>query len=303
VGVDWTSSFLLPKWACVVLVAVLLLLALANFVRGPDYSWNTSALRISAVILTATLGATAIELLVALNNAAERRLLNLQVSQLRLQALAPGSPLVCLDMPAPERLQPSCEKALFNSAEATRAAVAYVAAQLSLLEAAKHQGQVHTADEGLASVRRAVEADRFGFVAHVLASSYGCSPQSCERLGLLEDARRVRANLVEGLFASYLTTHMAEWSMNAAQEAPPPPVAMAKPSSKLFVPSSASIPPVSIMTAEPSARTQAAEPTAAPESASQSRKPPSGNSEARPAGGVNSGGTRGSPLQISPGAQ
>jgi hypothetical protein len=278
VGVNWTGSFLVPKWACVFVAGMVLLFT----------------------PFLVTLGLTAIEQLAAFDRAAERRLLMLRASQLKTQALAAGSPLACLDTVAGEVLQPSCEKALFSNAEATAAALSYVATQLSLLEIAK---RLQVSGDLLADVRRAVEIDRFGLVAQVLAASYGCSPQACEWLGLLEDSRRVRANLVEGLFAAHAKKYVLEPATSTAAvqtvQTPPPSVPVAKPSSGLYLPSAASIPPISIMTAEPGLRTEGSEAKAT----NAQRKPAAGKEEARASAGVNSGGIQGAPLQLSPAAQ
>jgi hypothetical protein len=280
VGVSWTGSILVPKWACVIVVGVVLLFA----------------------PLLATLGMATIEKLVALDRAAEQRLLALQASQLSAQALAPGSSLACLDTFATQALQPSCEKALFGTAEATTAALTYVAAQLSLLEAAGHDTRSQPSGKALTNIRRALEADRFGLVAQVLAVSYGCTAEACERFAVLQDTRRVKANLAQGSFAVYVNKHTADLSgLAAAQEAVPPP-APVKPTTNLYIPSAASIPPVNIMTAEPVVRREPPQPTVS-ETAPPSRKPAAGKPETRAAAPVNNGGSRGAPLQISPGAQ
>jgi hypothetical protein len=282
------------------------------------------------LLFTGALLLAGVAALVAVDRAAERRLLTLRASQLSAQALAPGSPLACLHTVAGEALQPSCEKALFGNAEVTAAALSYVDMQLSLLRAArqlhasgggladalsyvgtrfsllKTGDQSQASGEVLADVRRAVEIDRFGFVAHVLATSYGCTPKACESLKLLEDPRQVRANLAGGQFAAHAKKHILEPTMSTAAAQPPtPPAPAPKPSSNLYVPSAASIPPISIMTAEPElrkepeARKEVSEATAT----NTPRKPGAGKEPTRAAGGVNSGGSPGQPLQISPEAQ
>ena len=292
-GVNRTDSFVLPKWARVLCTGLLL-----------------------------ALGVTA---LLVLDRAAERRLLSLRASQLSAQALAPGSPLGCLHTVASEALQPACEKALFSNTEATAAALSYVDMQLSLLRAVqqlqasggrvadllsyagtrfsllKTADQSQTSGEALTDIRRAVEIDRFGLVAHVLATSYGCTPKACQSFNLLEDSRHVRANLGAGLFAANAKKYLLEPTMSTAAAQPSAPAAPApKPTSNIYVPSAASIPPISIMTAEPEPRKEASEATGT----SAPRKPPAGGKEeAKAAGTVNSGGNQGQPLQILPGAQ
>jgi len=280
VGVVWTGSFSVPKWALVIIAGVVLLFA----------------------PVLAALGITAIERLAAFDRAAERRLLDLKVSQLALQPLAPGSALACLDGIATEALASGCERALFSTPHATTAAISYVAAQISLLEAAKNHEKLRAAGV-LANIQRALETDRFGFVAHVLASSYGCTALSCDRLGLFHDARRVKSNLAEGLFATTLkkcmdeSNKVAESVTGSAQA--PTTGHYAKPSTSLYIPSAASIPAVSIMVAEPGERKETSEATTP--SAPQARKPPPAKESK--AGVTVNGRAKGAPLQLSPGAQ
>jgi hypothetical protein len=108
-----------------------------------------------------------------------------------------------------------------------------------------------------------LEADRFGVVAHVLATR-GCSADECAAFRLLRDPQRVIANLRQRTFDANVVVHAATWrSENAVAASPPetsaPALAAASPasgpgvpvSSKYDFPSAASIPPVSIMDAEP----------------------------------------------------
>jgi len=237
-----------------------------------------------------------------------------------MRALAPGSALACLEATAGEMVQDSCEKALFASPEATAAAVAYVTAQLSLLAAGRKHAQASgvSYSKVLTTLRRSIEVDRFGIVAYLFAMQPGCGPNKCDLFALLQETSRVRANLAEHPFESYVKTHMAEWSAAgsrpiASNPAPafaaaPPPVAAAKPPSKLFFPSASSIPPVNIMTAEPAAPQQSQpqqsnETTASADPAARSRKPPQAAPQARQPPGADSGQARSTPLQITPPAQ
>jgi hypothetical protein len=110
-----------------------------------------------------------------------------------------------------------------------------------------------------AGLRRALELDPFGVVAHVLAVHYGCSSERCEPLGLFRDASRVRNNLRQATFDSILARHAATWAAQgtrpqgsasentaSAARAGPSPVPPG-----FNLPSADSIPPVSIMNPEP----------------------------------------------------
>ena len=155
----------------------------------------------------------------------------------------------------------------------------------------------------LANLRRALTGDRFGLVAHVLAARDGCTPDQCRAFALLNDASRVSSNLAERAYEFYVVRHAAGWppiakspvaagSPPVAAAAPPaaavamsaPAAAAAPPTSarasaaipaaatasgikppgpNVFFPSSASIPPVSIMNAEPPPQENHAPPPAA----------------------------------------
>jgi hypothetical protein len=180
--------------------------------------------------------------------------------ELATHALLPGSALPCLDAIAGDVVEGACEKAIFASPEATAAAVSYVAAQLSLLVSTSDHAGRTAPSLRTAQLRRAIETDRFGIAAHVLAVSGGCAPDHCTALALLHDARRVSKNLAERPFNALVELYSAGWpagsnrpaasnSPRAAAEATPE--AGPKSVSNLYFPSSSSIPPINIMTAEP----------------------------------------------------
>jgi hypothetical protein len=143
--------------------------------------------------------------------------------------------------------------------------VSYIAARLALLADATAYAEQHdpSYQHVLADWRRILEADRFGLVAHVLATRDGCSSEHCDTFRLLRDTSRISANLKEGAFDQHLSRHAAVWGTRtgtpvAATTAPGPainppsgPSLAASSTSGPIFPSSASIPPVSIMNAEP----------------------------------------------------
>ncbi len=201
------------------------------------------------------------------DQSAERQALEMRAAALDTQALAPGSPLACLDGTAGEAVEAACEKALFATPASVAAAVSYSAARLALLADMAAYGQRGGAEIGaLQPVRHALETDRFGFVAHLLAMR-GCSGQDCKAFALFHDASRLRANLNEQTFARYLDHYTAVW----AQPPEPAPVAEAGRATSLAsgepgqlaapgqrkalvnidFPTAASIPAVSIMNPEP----------------------------------------------------
>jgi hypothetical protein len=199
----------------------------------------------------------------------ERRNLEMRAAQLTAQVLAPGSPLACLDATGGDAVEAACEKALFAAPATVAAASSYTAARLVLLsDIAAHVKAGGNLDSVLLSLRRALEADRFGFVAHTLAVRDGCSSTRCGSLALLRDPERVRANLSAQTFDHYIDHYSAMWGQGSetpvAEAAPPstgtvaatqPPAGAAQ--KKIILdadfPSAASIPAVSIMNPEPRA--------------------------------------------------
>ncbi len=194
-----------------------------------------------------------------------------------------------LDGTAGNTVEASCERALFASPEATAAAVAYVAAQLSLLADGsdyEHRSGM-SYESALAGLRLAIETDRFGIVAHILAVRNGCTSDRCDLLALLRNGNRVSDNLIGRRYEFFVGRHSAEWPLagltpvaaNAAVSASPTPAPKPAPIARttpnnLFFPSSASIPAVSIMAPEPSGPPQSGTPAdAAAKPPAPPRKP------------------------------
>ena len=215
--------------------------------------------------------------------AADRRAFDARAAELTARAIAPGSALACLDAVASGPVEAACEKALFAGPESIAAAIAYVDARFSLLSAGiALAARDPSYEPALQRLRRAIETDRYGFVAHVLTTR-GCASSDCPDLKLLRDAGRILANMKTRSFDAQVALHGAGWHPPAtalasaptqgaipehvprlpeqAIGAPPlaalpaaPPAGSAPNvplSSRYYFPSSASIPPVSIMTAEP----------------------------------------------------
>jgi hypothetical protein len=143
---------------------------------------------------------------------------------------------------------------------------------------------------GMFALRRALEADRFGIVAHVLAVRDGCAPNQCSAFAWLGDTSRINVNLAERPFDARIRTYAANWPAAGARalaSTPPPspaPSAAVKVPNNLYFPSATSIPPVNIMTAEPPpAQRPPQDTTGAAEAATPTppRRPPQTNSQTR----------------------
>lgn len=241
-----TANFPYPVWAAAAAAAaavVVLIIAIRMIGMGGMMKF---AGRI--VLLAMLVGVTwlLVERVARFERAADRRALDQRSAILTAQAVAPGSPLACLDAMAGEVAEAACEQAVFGGPAAVAAAVSYTAARLTLLaDAASYVERGDRAYEAvLTPLRHALESDRYGIVAHVLALRDNCTELQCDAFSLLHDASRVQANLKERTFETLVGRHSAEWSGKTATVATPP-------SPQFDFPSAASIPPVSIMNPEP----------------------------------------------------
>jgi hypothetical protein len=162
--------------------------------------------------------------------------------------------LSCIDDIAGETVLTACEKALFGSPEAAAAALSYAASRITRLTAL---GDVAAANNNmtpeLQMLRRAVERDRYGLMAYVLAARDHCTPSDCAAFGALTDRHQIAANMDERAYDGLIARYAPSW--NAPATAAPvavlaPSMPTGKPTNAEF-PSAASTPPVSIMTPEP----------------------------------------------------
>ena len=204
--------------------------------------------------------------------------------------------LACLDDLAGDAVLSACEKALFGSAESVAAAVSYAASQLERLTS---YGDVASANKNmtadLAALRRAVERDRYGFVAQVLVENYRCTPTDCPAFRLFSNRRQVMANMEARAFDSVVERYAASWNLATSVAATPtgpavaglgqapgatlglapgttsapgvaaplaPTLLTGKPTNADF-PTAASTPPVSIMNPEPGSGPRSAPPATA----------------------------------------
>src|SRR5690606_479289 len=169
-------------------------------------------------------------------------------------------------------VQAACERVLFSSPDHVAAAVSYVAAQIGRLAAL---GRAATTEPEAKALRNAVQRDRYGFAAHVLVARDGCMPSACAAFQIFADTSRIVANMnpraYEGLVGRYMPTWSAAPAAPAVVEGAgasaivglPPSVPTGRPTTIDF-PTSDSIPPVSIMSGEPSSSAAPPAPAAPP---------------------------------------
>jgi hypothetical protein len=250
------GTITLGWWVAAGIAALLLLFLLLAIFRAGWQDALGSIVRIGLVVVGALLAWTFLDNLSERNRADERRALDQRALELSARAMAPGSVLACLDPTLSDPVETACEKAVFATPEAVAAASAFVAAEMALLsDGAEFASRKDPSYETtLASWRRPLEADRFGFVAQLLAMRDGCTPSKCDPLNLLRDVNRVRANLADRTFDGYVTRNASAWANRMRPGAPQQPAAapvVQLPGPGITFPSSSSIPAVSIMSNEP----------------------------------------------------
>jgi hypothetical protein len=189
-------------------------------------------------------------------------------------AMASLPALSCVDDLAGETVLTACEKTLFGSAESVAAAIAYAGSMITRLVAA---GDAATANRNLTpeleALRRAVERDRYGLMAYVLAARDHCTAAACPAFRSLANTKQIASNLDDRAYEGLVVRYSGSWNAPAvapamalpgippggAMAALPPGIPAGKPTTADF-PSSASTPPVSIMMPEPGAPGSAAPP-------------------------------------------
>jgi hypothetical protein len=234
-----------------------------------DWTRASTMARVTIVLASAVLGATLSWAFIdggsLRDQGAERRGIELRAAQLNAQALAPSSPLACLDGVAGDTVEAACEKALFASPAAIASASSYVAARVALLADIVRYGDHggRNLDDLLTPLRRSLEADRFGFVAHLFAMQGDCTSDHCAALAVLSNPTRVRTNLSAQTLDRYLDRYASAWAQQADVPVADAAAAVGGPSTapglagqkKIVIdadfPSAASIPPISIMNPEP----------------------------------------------------
>jgi len=255
-GLDPYMPLTVPLWAAGAAAALLLLFLLLALFRGGFGAVIGGLVRIGFLVLAAVAAWVLFNWMQDRDRIEARRALDQRLDELTARALAPNSVLGCLEPGLGDAVDNSCEKELFASPEAVGAATALVAARWSVLASgAEYAKREPTYDARLNGLRRSLQADRYGFLAQVLATRESCSPSRCDGLERLSDPTRVRANLAERTFENLVARNAVAW----ANRAHPPMAATAPmPGANVSFPSASSIPPVSIMSTEPGAAPPAA---------------------------------------------
>jgi hypothetical protein len=264
-----STPLVLPAPVAGALAALFFVLVIVAIRRAARGSGPRVVISLVVTVIAAIAVVGLLDRLAISERAAQQRALQERNQQLDLTAASAGSAVACLDGLAGEEIENACEKAVFADAQSTARAVAYIAARLSLLADAVSLAKQGGPDlqPAFATTRRAVELDRYGIAAHVLVARDGCTADRCAAFSMLQDSTTLRSNMKVHAFGTYVARYAASWgNSEPAHEKQPQvsstatepatkaiePTSPAHPlDSRYDFPSAASIPPVSIMNAEP----------------------------------------------------
>jgi hypothetical protein len=142
---------------------------------------------------------------------AERKAIEDRAATILAQANQPGSVLGCLN-PALPTLDEACEKMIFAEPQRIASAIGVTADRIALLyDATAYAAREPAFLDRFDHLRRSLEADPYGLVAHILATEHKCLPESCLRFRILKDVDKVKANLSNRRFDGLLAKYKESW--------------------------------------------------------------------------------------------
>ena len=275
-SLDWlpgldlsTGTFTLPLWAAGVAAALFVALLVIAVLRAGVTEFGSMFFRVAVIVIAVVFGWTYVTRTGERDRADERRSLDQRASELVGRAVAPGSAIACLEATNTETVEGSCERAVFATPETVAAASAYIAARISLLSDAHEftSRRDQSYESQIAGLRRTIAADRYGLASQVLAVRDGCTADACDAFGLVYDDKKLRANMKDRLFDVTVARYAVNWPTRTrpiASTSPASPSSpVTPPGPNVQFPSAQSIPPVSIMTAEPPPNAPPPQPQAA----------------------------------------
>ena len=277
-------------------VAVAGLAAFGAIAVGP-YGRRGVRLTLAMVSFVALLGSV-LWLVIYLGWIEQRRTIEARLSELRAQALSASSTLACLDG-AGDAIEKACEQTVFATPESLAAANFYTTTRFDLLVSAARYSGPRSAqfDEAIDALQRSLQQDPFGLTANTLVLRTGCTAERCDAIAVFREQARVAENVRQKTYQAIVARHSPNWRTNAPAAASPSPSPAPATSTgpetrapipdKYTLPSSSSIPPVSIMEDEPERRPSAPataqdRPAAPPEQSKPSASSPTALSPTPP---------------------
>jgi|GEM_PF-2206153 len=201
----------LPGWAFAAAgVAVVVLLILVMRPRAESGMATLAQLALVAVVA----GAAYFGLKQYEDNSrfAERKAIEDRAATLLSQANQPGSVLGCLNPATLATLDEACEKTIFAEPQRIASAIGVTADRIALLnDATAYASREPAFLDRFEHLRRSLEADPYGLVAHIFATEHKCIPDSCPRFRILKDVDKVKANLNSRKFDGLLAKYKESW--------------------------------------------------------------------------------------------
>lgn len=143
---------------------------------------------------------------------AERKAIEERAATLLAQANLPGSILGCLTTGIQAELDEACERTVFAEPQRVASAIGVTADRLALLyDATTFAAREPAFLDRFDHLRKSLESDPYGIVAHILATEHKCLPDSCPRFRMLKEVDKVKANLSSRKFDGLLAKYKERW--------------------------------------------------------------------------------------------
>jgi hypothetical protein len=219
----------MPGWALAAAgLAVVLLLILVMRPRGESGLATLAQLALVAVVA----GGAYFGLKQYEDNSrfTERKAIEDRAATLLAQANQPGSVLGCLNQAALPTLDEACEKTIFAEPQRIASAIGVTADRIALLnDATSFAAREPAFLDRFDHLRKSLEADPYGLVAHIFATEHKCIPDSCPRFRILKDVDKVKSNLTSRKFDGLLAKYKESWvrigpGMNVSEMHAMPPL-------------------------------------------------------------------------------
>jgi hypothetical protein len=242
-----------PTWAAAIGVLAVVIVVISLF-RGRAGHESHSTLNVmTQVALVAVIGGAAylgLRQVEGMSRRAERNALEDRAAALLARASQPGSVLACVDGTSEPALAEACERTLFAEPQRVAAALAHVRERLLFVSDAVAYAEARDASylDRVKEFRDSIEADAYGFVAHVMATEDKCTPEACARFRILRDPAKVKDNLAAKRMEGLVGKHAAAWR---EPEKPAPSKPAGAPASE---PEPAPTPPAAAAPQRPGAR-------------------------------------------------
>lgn len=213
---NWGEDVAVPVWVVLSVVALIIISVVGRLFR-PSYDGGGGLWRVVALVLFVVVAWRGFQYLEEAKVQAARSALAERVAR-AITAPLEGNPLLaCTNGVTNAELRSACERTLFAKPENAAAAVALVKDRLDLLASASDpQSGLGADDPRRVRLRRALEVDDFGLVAHVLADSEQCRPDACASFALFKDVEKIRANMAARAFEGLVEKQAVIWSPGRA---------------------------------------------------------------------------------------